>query len=132
VTSWKTATLSVPRYCLAATSVGSLVLLASGLSSNGVSNVVDIYNVTSNTWTTATLSQTRQYLAAATVGGSVAFGGGWKGSKNSTIVDMYNVASHTWFTANLLQPRGNFASTATSNKIFLEEEAAVWCWVTDC
>jgi hypothetical protein len=58
-------TMSEARDCLAATSVGNLVLFGGGQFSNGPSNVVDVFNVTtSNKWTTATLSQARYYLSA--------------------------------------------------------------------
>jgi hypothetical protein len=49
--SWSTATLSQPRYSLAATSVGNLVLFGGGRNDGklGTSNVVDVFDVTSNT-----------------------------------------------------------------------------------
>jgi hypothetical protein len=64
--------LSQPRCCLAATSVGNLVLFGGGRkidnqSNDNPSNVVDVFNVTSNTWTTATLSEARFALAATSV-----------------------------------------------------------------
>jgi hypothetical protein len=65
--SWSTATLSQPRCCLAATSVGNLVLFGGGFNSNGTSNVVDVFDVTNNRWTTTTLSQARSGLAATSV-----------------------------------------------------------------
>jgi hypothetical protein len=46
--SWSTATLSQPRYLLAATSVGNLVLFGDGFNSN-YSKIVDVFNVTNNT-----------------------------------------------------------------------------------
>jgi hypothetical protein len=57
--SWSTATLSQSRCCLAATSVGNLVLFGGGYSSIGSSNVIDVFDVTSNTWTNTTLSRPR-------------------------------------------------------------------------
>jgi hypothetical protein len=40
------------------------------------SNVVDIFNSTSQTWSTSTLSQARFSLASSSIGEIVAFGGG--------------------------------------------------------
>src|SRR4051812_41633989 len=77
---FRTATLSQGRSLLVATSVGvggNMALFAGGLNSVE-SNVVDIYNVNSNSWSTATLSQARRNFAATSVGnGSIAlFAGG--------------------------------------------------------
>jgi N-acetylneuraminic acid mutarotase len=96
--SWNTATLSQSRCCLAATSVGNLVLFGGGCKQGNVpscylnefSKVVDVFNVTSNTWTTATLSQARAYLAATSVDNRyVLFGGGYNESDFSNVVDMF-------------------------------------------
>jgi hypothetical protein len=65
--SWSTATLSQSRCCLAATSVGNLVLFGGGFNSKGPSNVVDVFDVTSNTWTNTTLSQALVWVAATSV-----------------------------------------------------------------
>jgi hypothetical protein len=43
---------------------------------NQSSNVVDIFNSTSQTWSTSTLSQARYWLSASSIGEIVAFGGG--------------------------------------------------------
>jgi hypothetical protein len=58
---------SQPRYVLAATSVGNLVLFGGGYNSNDPSKVVDVFDMTNNTWTTTTLSEARSYLAATSV-----------------------------------------------------------------
>jgi hypothetical protein len=71
-----TTTLSQAREALAATSSGELVFFGGGYSSVGLSDQVDIYNVTSGSWTTTTLSIPRSWLAATSVGNLVLFGGG--------------------------------------------------------
>jgi hypothetical protein len=94
--------LTQPRSELAATSVGNLVLFGGG-QTNGIqpSNVVDIFNSTSQTWNNTTLSQARSHLAASSIREIVAFGGGWDGSTIYSVVDMLNVTSNIWFTLNL-------------------------------
>jgi hypothetical protein len=72
---------------------------------NQPSNVVNIFNSTSQTWITATLSQARYGLASSSIGEIVAFGGGWNGSTFFSVVDMLNVTSNTWFTVTLSHPR---------------------------
>jgi hypothetical protein len=67
------------------------------------SNVVDIFNSTSQTWSNTTLSQARYELSSSSIGEIVAFGGGRNGSTFYSVVDMFNVTSNTWFTENLSQ-----------------------------
>jgi hypothetical protein len=86
---------------------------------NQVSNVVDIFNSTSQTWSNTTLSQARCLLASSSIGEIVAFGGGTPdGYAASSVVDLLNVTSNTWFTVTLSQPRCCLASTSSTNKIF--------------
>ena len=66
------------------------------------SNVVDIYNTSTNTWSTAALSQARDYLAATSAGNNVFFGGGYNININqSNVVDIYDTSSSTWSTTSL-------------------------------
>jgi hypothetical protein len=114
--------LSQPRYALAATSVGNLVLFGGGYSLNGPFNVVDVFDVTNNTWTTATLSQARYYLAATTVDNRYAlFGGGWNGSGPSKVVDIFDSLNGIWNTTTLSQARYHLASTSLGNLAFFLE-----------
>jgi hypothetical protein len=104
-----------------ATSVGNLALFAGGLANGGVSSVVDIYNVSSNTWTTASLSQARVYLAATSVGNLAFFAGGGTFANGgqiggySSLVDIYNASSNTWTTASLSQPRRELTATSVGD-----------------
>jgi len=129
--NWSNATLSQPRYYLAATSVGNLVLFGggqngtisctSGISGgcSGLSNIVDIYNVTNSTWTSATLSQPRCYLAATSVANRYTlFAGGYNGLEPSNIVDIFDSLNGTWNTAILSEPREYLAATSLGNLAF--------------
>jgi hypothetical protein len=117
--SWSAATLSQPRCCLAATSVGNLVLFGGGCKSNGSTKVVDVFNVTNNTWTTATLSQARYYLAATSVDNRYAlFGGGYNESSSSNVVDIFDSLSGMWSRATLSQARYGLAATSLGNLAF--------------
>jgi hypothetical protein len=120
---WNTTTLSQYRVFLAATSLGHLAFFGGGsLETNGTnsnfSNVVDIFNSTSQTWSTSTLSQARIGLASSSIGEIVAFGGGTPdGNTMSSVVDLFNVTSNTWFIVTLSQPRAALASSSSNNKI---------------
>jgi hypothetical protein len=81
ITHTKT-TLRQARFWLASTSLGELVFFAGDgyNSTTGMSDRVDIYNVTSGSWTTATLSIPRFRFAATFSQNLVFFGGGWHGT----------------------------------------------------
>ncbi|MBK9526207.1 MAG: hypothetical protein IPO39_16105 [Bacteroidetes bacterium] len=69
---WTTANLSVARYSLSATAVGTKVFFAGGFHNNVTpSSVVNIYDNSTSLWTIANLSVARGYLSAATVGSKV-------------------------------------------------------------
>jgi hypothetical protein len=112
--NWTTATLSIPRGDLAATSSQNLVFFAGGWNRPTEFNQVDIYNVTSGNWTTTTLSRARWGFAATSVRDLVLFGGGF-----STIVDIYNITNNTWTTATLSQERHFPAAVSVNNRYAL-------------
>jgi hypothetical protein len=98
---WNTTTLSQARAVLGTASLGNLAFFGGGKTNRSqASNVVDIFNSTSQTWSTSTLSQARYLLAASSIGEIVAFGGGYGASTPYSVVDMFNVTSNTWFTTN--------------------------------
>ncbi|HEY5691897.1 MAG TPA: FG-GAP-like repeat-containing protein [Cyclobacteriaceae bacterium] len=121
---WTTATLSQARSNLSATSVGTKVFFAGGLglSANSYSNVVDIYDNSTNLWSTATLSQARADLSAASVGTKIFFAGGscytCAGDFTSKVVDIYDNSSNTWSTATLSQGRYRLSAASVGTKVF--------------
>jgi hypothetical protein len=115
-----TATLSDPRYSLAAASSNELVFFGGGMSAitMGPTDRVDIYNVASGIWTTAILSIPRYYLAATSSGNLVFFAGGWNSSVIFDEVDIYNTSAGSWSTATLSQSRWALAATSVGNLVF--------------
>lgn len=112
--TWTTSNLSVARYNLSATSVGSKVFFAGGqLADNTSSNVVDIYDVATNTWSTANLSTARANLAATSVGAKAFFAGGFPYSDR---VDVYDDATGTWSWTSLSSPRTYLTATSVGTK----------------
>ena len=67
--TWSTATLSVGRTSLAATTVGTKALFAGGYWAT----VVDVYDDSTGTWSTMNLSVQRGGMAATTVGTKAIF-----------------------------------------------------------
>ena len=88
---------------------------------NYVTDMVDIYDVSTGAWSTATLSQRRQMPACASVGNKVIFAGGYTYSGNrsgSDVVDIYDIDSDEWSTATLSQARWNFQAAVLGNLVF--------------
>jgi hypothetical protein len=80
------------------------------------SNLVDIYDYSTNTWTVAALSQARFLLASSSVGHKALFAGGYLSSGFSSVVDIYDSASNSWSTATLSVARGGLAAASVGNK----------------
>jgi hypothetical protein len=105
--TWVTQHLSVPRAYVATASIGNKVLFAggyfyTGASSsgypNGISNIVDIYDISANQWSTATLAGTAWGLYTATaVNDKVYFAGG----NNNGIINIYDNSTNSWSTSDL-------------------------------
>ncbi|KAJ2024374.1 hypothetical protein H4S03_009128 [Coemansia sp. S3946] len=103
------AMLSVARSSIAATSVGHLALFAGGrLQNDSYSDVVDIFNRSTNKWTTARLSVARSEVGAGSLAGRYAlFAGGFDSSfRPMSVVDVYDAETGQWSTINLNTPRG--------------------------
>ncbi len=87
------------------------------------SNVVDIYDISSDNWSTFILSQARSALAATTVNNLALYAGGWDGTRIRNLVDIYNDTSKSWFTTTLSQARRFFSATTVYYR--LEEYLAI-------
>jgi len=120
---WATANLSQARGNLCAAAVGGKAFFAGGIATvAGVdSNVVDIYDLASNSWSTATLSQARYGLAAAGAGNTMLFAGGdtATGNSASNVVDIYNISAGTWSTSTLSVARRDLAAASNGTKVYI-------------
>ena len=118
--AWSTSSLSVPRFQLAATTVGTKAMFAGGktVPSGGVQAVVDIYDDSTGMWTMDMLSQARGNLSAVTLGQWAMFAGGVAGGTTSDVVDVYDNLAGTWSTATLSVPRVSIGTTTVGNYAF--------------
>lgn len=123
---WSTASLSVARTNLAATSVGPYALFAGGSTSfTSSTNVIDVYDSGTGTWSTVTLGQARYDLSAVTVGGKAIFAGGATGGPGTAVpsafVDIYDSSVGppndplAWSTTSLGLARGNMGAAAAGD-----------------
>src|SRR6185312_16017994 len=90
-----TASLSQPRGYLAAAATDDIIAFGGGFvdTAEVASDVVDLYNVTSNTWNVTRLSQPRYQLAAAAIPPFIFFAGG---SSYSSVVDILDTRDMQW------------------------------------
>jgi hypothetical protein len=90
------------------------------------SDIIDIYNATSNTWSSATLSSPRRELKATSTGNLAFFAGGLDISKGicSQTVDIYNATSNSWTAMNLSQARFELVATSVNNLSLFAESYA--------
>ena len=126
-TPWSNRTISVARNRLAAAAIQNKVIFGGGYGT-AITNVVDMYDISTDTWTSTTtnpnlkLSVARYNLAAAAAGNKILFAGGDTGN-SSAVVDMYDVSTNTWTSTStnpnlkLSFARPNLAAAATGNKI---------------
>jgi len=122
--TWSTAELKEARSGMAVAAAGNKVFFAGGHYINdpmtgqgGMSKLVDVYDLSSNTWTTTTLSEPRNNIAAATAGSKILFAGGYGSSYSSSAVDIYDVSTNSWSTARLSQQRAVSSTATLGNKV---------------
>jgi len=115
------ANLSVARSLLACAATGTKIVFAGGSTDGhggGASDVVDIFDVITNSWTTAQLSEPRYLLSAAGAGNKIVFAGGVdKDGGYSKTVDIFDVVTNKWTTAQLSEGRSRLAAAASGDKI---------------
>ena len=122
--TWSVAELSSPRKYMAAATLGNKVFFAGGSFWNMSdyeegSNIVDIYDNTTNTWSVQFLSEGRYDLTATVVGQKIYFAGGDRDMRTiSNRVDIYDGVQGTWTSTQLTTPRASHGSIAFGNKVF--------------
>ncbi|ELR18030.1 kelch repeat-containing protein [Acanthamoeba castellanii str. Neff] len=120
---WRTTfcTLSQPRTGITATTVGNLALFAGGGVYNStpavskLSDVVDIFDVSTGLWNTGRLSLPRMGISVTSVRDLALFAGGYTTDVNGNVervdrVDIYNASSNQWSVAHLSQARSQMAA----------------------
>ena len=132
--TWSTAELSKARGRMAVAAIGNKVFfaggdcfdeVAGGTNINSVSDVVDIYDISTNNWTVSHLSERRGNLefAGASLNNKFCVAGGffhqWGASPYiSNKVDVYDNASGSWSTTTLANARADIGTAVADNKIF--------------
>ncbi|MEO8147795.1 MAG: T9SS type A sorting domain-containing protein [Bacteroidia bacterium] len=127
--TWSTALLSSKRGQIAVGVVGTKILFAGGLNSNGYySKVVDIYDAATNTWSTANMSEPKYGIAVATAGNKVYFAGGTTSNSGalSNRVEIYNATTNTWSYVTITSPRMSMSVAKTPKRIMFAGGVVTW------
>jgi len=141
VDSYDTATgeisagvLSQARGGIAATSVENFALLGGGVQSatnppqeGAPSDVVDVYDDSTETWSASVLSSARTGIAAAAVNNLALFAGGESGSGGDvSTVDIFDSGTETWSTASLLHPESGLLPQTLGNDVIFATDGATF------
>lgn len=111
--------MSQPRSGVAAAAVGNKVLFAGGSTREGVSDRVDIYDLSTKQWSTATLSYPRSSITATTIGSKVYFAGGTgRLSESYNYIDIYDHATNNWSKSVLMHLEGPVKGMALNDNIY--------------
>jgi hypothetical protein len=109
---WTSTTLYQPRFDIAATAVGTKLILAGGATSDTLegyanpSSTIDIYDSTTGLWSNTSLSYAVFGIDAATVGGDAIFAYG-------QTANIYDGTTGTWSSPELPIFAVSFATVAT-------------------
>lgn len=135
-------TLSEAKTGMAVASAGSKIFFA-GASLKAVpgqdypeygSDLVEIFDATTQSMTTRKLSSSRSNVTAVHAGTKIFFAGGRLGDgANDELfsnVDIYDVATDTWESSNLSEPRYNIGSASSGNKVFFAGGVKDWDYNT--
>lgn len=123
---WTVENLSVGRYQLAAAATGNIAMFGGGLLNTNFTlasrtDVIDVYNATTNTWSTSQLSLARTNLYAASAGTKILFAGGDTALSpfyQTRRVEIYDVMAGTWSMAQLSLARTQMTIVNAGTKCF--------------
>ena len=122
-TRWRTrAQLPTPRTGLAVVASRDAVLAIGGVSSDGVSAKVEIYDPGTDTWTTGRSKPTPVgFVSAVDVGGKIYVPGGIDAGRQARdILEIYDPVQNSWETGTPLpRPLGAYGLAAVNDQIYL-------------
>jgi len=120
---WNTLpSMNFARFGASVAAVGSKIYVIGGWDGiTEVSNIVEAYDINSQTWERkANLLTAVVYSACAVVGNSIHVFGGYNGNSITNKHQVYNTVTNNWsYSANLPQARSGCGAAAVSGKIYL-------------
>ncbi len=120
---WHTrAQMPTPRLGLAVVEHDGRIYTVGGVSSDGVTAKVEIYDPQADAWTTGRSKPTPVgFISAVVVGGKIYVPGGIDAARQSRdILEIYDPKSDTWSRgASLPEPRGAYGLAALNEQLYL-------------
>jgi DNA-binding CsgD family transcriptional regulator/N-acetylneuraminic acid mutarotase len=120
---WQPLTpMSLPRGRLATAAIGSQIVAIGGETTNGVTGLVEVWDVDRKQWKTGQTKLTPvANIGAAALGDQLIVPGGYTAAGTPTnVVEAYNVISDEWTSlAALPAPRFAYAVTAYGDKVYV-------------
>jgi DNA-binding CsgD family transcriptional regulator len=120
---WQTrAQMPTPRLGLAVVEHNGRIYTFGGVSSDGVTAKVEIYDPEADAWTTGRSKPTPVgFISAVEVGGKIHVPGGIDAARQPRdILEIYDPESDTWTTgASLPEPLGAYGLTALNDQLYL-------------
>lgn len=114
--------MSYARFAPAVVAVGNKIYVMGGWDGVGaVSNIVEVFDIETNTWERrANMHTATVYAAAVAVGNAIHVMGGYNGITYLNRHQVYNTITNTWsLAANLPQSRSGSKAALVSGQIFL-------------
>lgn len=105
------------RHIRAVAGTSNVIAFAGGDSNQFVSNIVDLFNKTSNSWTYRVASVFPEYALA--VQDKILIGGSDQNQVPAAVMEIYHTQTETWVTVPLLNPwAGQAGITSFENKVY--------------
>mgnify|MGYP003591845787 CR=1 FL=1 len=110
---WTTEIMNAKKLGMGVAQLGAKVYFGGGLTVEGVTNLVEVYDVNTNTWSYSHLPTARNFCAAVASGSKVFFAGGMDVS-GSTLnsIDILDVNTYQWNTTQLESPVFSLSAVA--------------------
>ena len=110
--------LSGPRLWESVAVTDNFVFVAGGYSDSGLSNLVEILDLSTGKLKTRRLAVARLDITTAVAGHKIFFAGGVVGNNPINDVEIYDMDSDSWITTTLSSPRAGFSTAVVGNKVF--------------
>ncbi|MBK9103176.1 MAG: T9SS type A sorting domain-containing protein [Saprospiraceae bacterium] len=115
---WTTVDLTTWKMGIGSAQVGSKVFFGGGLTSEGVTDMVEIYDINTKDWIYGNLAVARNFPAAVSNGNLIFFAGGMDNFSSAfNTVDMFDMSTHEWSLAQLSQAGFNLSAVSKGNKV---------------
>jgi hypothetical protein len=114
---WTFEELTTFKLGMGTAQVGSKVFFGGGITSEGVTDVVEIYDINTKEWIYGNLAAARVFPTAVSNGNLIFFAGGMDNFNDAlNTIDMFDMSTQEWTSAQLSQAVFNLSAVSKGNK----------------